>query len=204
MAGDKKGVKNTVITVIFILMIGAAVFAGYFFFKKAADERARKNNEQKNEPTEIEKIIAVNLDIQYPETARAVVKFYCRVVKAFHDVTPEDAELSKLQYQLRKIYDDELNENNNVTDQFKQLKSEILEYDSLNRTIDDYVVDAAGNSETWTADGQSFYRIIANFTLKENGKYFTLYEEFLLRKDDAGKWKIVGWRRVDKDGLTNK
>ncbi len=204
MAGEKKGAKNTVLTIIFILVLGAAVFAGYYYFKKAADERAKHKNEQKNEPTEIEKIIATNLDIQYPETARAVVKFYSRVVKAFHDVTPEDAQLSKLQYQLRKLYDDELNEQNNVTEQFTQMKNEILEYDSLNRTIDDYIVDSAGNAETWTYEDKSYYRIIANYTIKENGKYFTLYEEFLLRKDDQGRWKIVGWRRVDKDGLTNK
>ena len=203
MAG-KNSAKNTIITIIFVVILGAAVFGGYFYFKNVSDKRAKEKAEKAKEPTEIENIIAVNLRINYPETARSVVKFYCRVVQAIHNLGPTDDELSKLQFQLRDLFDNELLLKNSVTDQYNALKLEIMEYDDLGRTIEDYLVDAAGNSETWTYEEKNYTRIIVNFTIKEKGTYGTLYEEFILRADEDGKWKILGWRRVDKDGLPMK
>jgi hypothetical protein len=200
----KNSAKNTIMTVIFVLLLGAAVFGGYFYFKTVSDRRAKEKAEKQKEPTEIENIIAINLRINYPETARSAVKFYCRIIQAIHNLGPTDDELSKLQFQLRELFDNELLLKNSVTDQYNALKLEIMEYDDLSRTIEDYLVDAAGNSETWTYEEHNYTRIIVNFTIKEKGSYGTLYEEFILRADEDGRWKILGWRRVDKDGLPMK
>ncbi len=202
VAMAKNNTKNTIITIVFVLIFAVAIFGIYHYVKGVADKRAKEKAERESEPTEIQNIVAVNLELSYPETARAVVKFYCRILKALHNDDPTETEISQLQFQLRKIYDQELLDNNSVANQLNALKLEIMEYDDLNRTIDDYIVDASGNAETWTSEDKSYYRIIANISIKENGTFGTLYEEFILRKDEDGRWKILGWRRVDADGLT--
>ncbi|MDE7060570.1 MAG: hypothetical protein K2O71_03115 [Lachnospiraceae bacterium] len=45
--------------------------------------------------------------------------------------------------------------------------------------------------------------MIASYTqyLQKDRKYLKVYEEFILRKDDAGKWKILGWYLTDEDAM---
>ena len=52
--------------------------------------------------------------------------------------------------------------------------------------------------ETWEAGDNHFSSIIASFTMSEKEKgYSRTFEEFLLRKDEKERWKIVGWRLTD-------
>ena len=197
----KKGVKSTIKTIILVLLLGAVVFGIYYYVKDSSERRAREKTEKQHEPTEIDNILAVNLKINYPDTARAVVNFYWRIVKALHNNNPTDAELTKLQSQLRELFDQELLLSNPVTDHYNALKLEIMEYDDLNRTIEDYLVDTVKNSETKTIEDEKYTKFIVKIDIKEKSQLGTLYEEFLLRQDEDGKWKILGWRRVDKDGL---
>ena len=51
--------------------------------------------------------------------------------------------------------------------------------------------------EVWEAEENHFAKIIASYTMKEASDYKKTYEEFLLREDENGRWKIVGWRLTD-------
>ena len=78
---------------------------------------------------------------------------------------------------------------------------DLFDVGDLNRTIEDYLVDTVKNSETKTIEDEKYTKFIVKIDIKEKSQLGTLYEEFLLRQDEDGKWKILGWRRVDKDGL---
>ena len=59
----------------------------------------------------------------------------------------------------------------------------------------------SGNIVTWTDEEKEYARVIASYTQQEDRKYFKVYEEFILRKDENGKWKILGWYLTDADAM---
>ncbi len=197
-----KSKKGTVTTIIFVVIFAAAIFGIYFYVRNKAQENAKKQAEKDAQPTEVSEILALNIDAAYPDTARTVLRLYCRIVSAMMNEDLKEGELMKLEMQLRKLFDDEFLANNTVNDQYNSLQLERLEYQDNKRKIDSYLVDTANNAEQKVIEERDYYSIMVNFIIKESGISGTLYEEFLLRRDDAGRWKIVGWRRVDKDGMT--
>ena len=80
-----------------------------------------------------------------------------------------------------------------------ELKLDIAEYQSLERKITSYKVDSSNNIVTWTEDGVDYARMIASYTTKEGSSYFKTQEEFILRKDENSKWKILGFRELAVD-----
>lgn len=199
-----KGKKGTVTTIIFLIVFAAAVFGIYFYVKNKSAERAKNAAEKKAQPTEVDNIIALNIDSEYPDTARTVLRLYCRIITAALNEELKDDELKKLEMQLRKLFDTEFLANNSVESQLDALQLERMDYRDHKRVIDSYLVDSVGNAEHSVVDGQSYYSAMVNFIIKENGISGTLYEEFILRRDETGRWKILGWRRVDKDGVEIK
>lgn len=197
----KKSKKGTVATVIFIIILAAAIFGLYFFVRGKAEERNKKKAEKDAQPTEVSNIIALDIEKNYPDTARTVLRLYCRIVTAMLNEDLKEGELMKLEMQLRKLFDLEFLANNSVNDQFNALQLERIDYQDHNRKIDSYLVDSANNAEQKVIDGRECYGTLVNFVIKENGIAGSLYEEFLLRRDDAGRWKIYGWRRVDSSGM---
>lgn len=197
----KKSKKGTVATVIFIVLLAVVVFSLYFFVKNKANERAREKAEKEAQPTEVSEILALNIDANYPDTARTALRLYCRIVSAMLNEELKEGELMKLEMKLRMLFDDEFLANNPVNEQFDSLQLERNDYRDHNKKIDSYLVDSANNAEKKVIDERECYSILVNFIIKENGIANTLYEEFLLRRDDSGRWKILGWRRVSKDGV---
>ena len=193
--------KGTVTTIIFLVILASAIFGIYYFARFKADERAKKQAEKNAQPTEISQILDLNIDANYPDTARTVLRLYGRIVSAMLNEELKDGELRKLESQLRRLFDVEFLLNNSEDEQFNALNLERNDYRDHKRTVDSYLVDSAGNAEHKVIDGRECYSALVNFVVKENGISSTLYEEFLLRRDDTGKWKILGWRRVDKDGV---
>lgn len=52
--------------------------------------------ENNDDLTEVEKVITKNLEKNYPETPREVVKFYNRIITCFYDEEYTDDELYEL------------------------------------------------------------------------------------------------------------
>lgn len=76
-----------------------------------------------------------NLDKNFPATPREVVKLYNRIITCFYNDEYTDDELYDLGDQARKLFDDELLENNPRDEYFKNLKEDISEYHDKNKTI---------------------------------------------------------------------
>lgn len=197
--GEKKmkKKKNTVVTVIVMIILGAGILAGYFFLLQKKDSENYESDEQ----DEFEKLLLRDLDESYPATPREVVKLYSRMMKCYYNSGIREEKVEAMATQMRKLFDEELLEANPADVYMPELKEEIADYAANNRTITSYLVESAGNIVTWTSEEREYARVIANYTYKEDTQYYKVYEEFILRRDAAQKWKILGWRLAEEEDM---
>ena len=197
--GEKKikKKKNTVVTVIVMIILGAGILAGYFFLLQKKDSENYESDEQ----DEFEKLLLRDLDESYPATPREVVKLYSRMMKCYYNSGIREEKVEAMATQMRKLFDEELLEANPADVYMPELKEEIADYVANNRTITSYLVESAGNIVTWTSEEREYARVIANYTYKEDTQYYKVYEEFILRRDAAQRWKILGWRLAEKEDM---
>ena len=148
--------------------------------------------------TEAQNILAKDVDRNYPATVREVVRLFSRISKCYHNETISEQEFQELVELQRKLFDEEFLANNPLETFTNNLSAEIEAAKSREYQMVNWRVQKQSSVETWQDGDNNFASIIASYTMnaKEEG-YTRTYEEFLLREDENGRWKIVGWRLTD-------
>lgn len=187
--------KRNVIRVIAALVIIGLIVGLYYYFSV----HKRASVEDAVELTEVQKVITKDLDTNYPATPREVVKYYNRIIECFYNETYTDDELYDLGDQARKLFDEELLENNPREDYFDALKAEIEDYRERSKTIRSSSVCDSNDVEFQTVDGRECAYVQASYFTNENNSYDRTYQMYVLRKDDEGKWKILVFYKVEGD-----
>lgn len=174
------------------VFIAALLALGYYMYLSGRDMPTPA--EQESEVTDMGRLIARDLDADYPNTPRKVVDLYSEITRTFYaeDLTEED--LKKLCDQSVKLFDAELLNVNPAETFLENTKAEIEEYRKLERIITDYVLESSAGVDFYTENGQEYASISVKYLLREKGGYGKTYEDFLLRKDENGRWKILGWQ----------
>ena len=140
--------KNTKFVIIIVVCV-CVILGGYYYL-------TNRNNAKEEENitlTEIQELTTKNLDKNFPATPREVVKLYNRIITCFYNDEYTDDELYDLGDQARKLFDDELLENNPRDEYFKNLKEDISEYHDKNKTIASSAVDSSNDVEYKEVDG---------------------------------------------------
>ena len=187
--------KRNVVRVILALVVIGLVVGVYYYFTV----QKRASVEDAVELTEVQKVITKDLDANYPATPREVVKYYNRIVKCFYNETYTEDELYELGDQARKLFDEELLENNPRESYFDALKADIEDYHERSKTIRSSSVCDSNDVEFQTADGRECAYVEASYFTNENKDYSRTYQMYVLRKDDEGKWKILVFYKVEGD-----
>lgn len=206
--------KRKIRTAFIMLVFACAVVGVYYKMNTEVPD----DEEVKVPKTMVEKLIAKDLDNDYPATVKTVMKLYSQYSKCFYDGEYTEDELKKLVEQYRKILDDELVANNPFEDHLKGLQQEVSTFNGEEKTIMSCYWPNKSGKETATAspdgvleDDRNAKEAVTYYS-KGNKKYastvvaFTLKkgtntvqeskEKFVLRQDTDGKWKILGWRLV--------
>ena len=95
--------KKTGIVILTIALIAA--ICGSFY---VVNDKSKRANQKEKVLTEVQRITTKDLDKNYPQTPREVVKFYNRIVKCYYGMQYSDEELDVLTDQALKLFDDEL------------------------------------------------------------------------------------------------
>lgn len=177
------------------MFLMAVIVVGAFFLLNHRDSDSDSDQSQ-TVLTEVEKLLAKDLDHSYPGTPREVLKLYSRILKCFYSGTMSDSQIEQMAGQIRKLFDEELLASNPEREYLEDLKTEIEEYQSLKKTIMSYVIEKSSSVEKSTVEGKEYATILATYLVKEGTSYEKTYEEFMLREDEKGHWKILGWRLV--------
>ena len=85
-----------------MLFLAAGAVAVYYYISSTDGDNA---NEKTEPGTEVEKLLAKDLDTKYPETPVEVLKLYWRFNKCMYNDKMSDSEFEGLLKQLRKLYE---------------------------------------------------------------------------------------------------
>ena len=173
---------------IIFAVVCVVIIVGLFWYTAAKKGNSAGNND---DLTEVEKVITKNLEKNYPETPREVVKFYNRIITCFYDEEYTDDELYELGDQARLLMDDELLENNSRDDYFKSLKADIEDYHDKSKKIESSSVCSSDEVKYQKIDGDDCAYVTASYFVNENKSYTRTNQTYVLRKDKDGKWKIL-------------
>ena len=180
---------------IIFAVVCVVIIVGLFWYTAAKKGNSAENND---DLTEVEKVITKNLEKNYPETPREVVKFYNRIT-CFYDEEYTDDELYELGDQARLLMDDELLENNSRDDYFKSLKADIEDYHDKSKKIESSSVCSSDEVKYQKIDGDDCAYVTASYFVNENKSYTRTNQTYVLRKDKDGKWKILVFYQTEGD-----
>lgn len=176
-------------------LLCVAVLIVFFILNQNADDGVFAKKE--NTSTEVQNILSKDIERNYPATVREVVRLFSRISKCYYNETISASEFQQLITMQRILFDEEFLENNPLETFVNNLSSEIEEMRKNKNTMISYRVQKQSSVTEWESGENKFSSIIASYTLKENSDYKKTYEEFLLREDESGRWKIVGWRLTE-------
>ena len=179
-----------------LCLVVAVVLGVFLALNLGEDDSVFSKDEKQN--TEAQNILAKDVDRNYPATVREVVRLFSRISKCYHNETISEEEFQGLVELQRKLFDEEFLDNNPLDTFTNNLAAEIDAAKARKYQMATWRVQKQSSVTDWQDGDNHFASIIASYTMSEKDVGYTrTYEEFLLREDEKGRWKIVGWRLTD-------
>lgn len=168
------------------------VFALYYYLVNKVERQ-----KPETETTAIQDVLLKNLENDYPPTVREVIKYYNEIMSCYYNESPTDEELQKLADKALGLYDAELVGFQDEGVYIENLKSETASY-AASETVLSYVALSSSTAvDYYTYNGRECAQIRCIYTMRQKTNLATVKEIYVLRKDDEGRWKILGWVPAD-------
>lgn len=193
--GRKKGNEgNSLVKAIVVMCILVAMLIGFYYYISHKGIAERDDNVT---ITKSQQVLMRNLESNYPPSPKEVVKYYCEITQCFYNETHTEEEIEALAAQIRRLYDEELIANQTEERYLEDLKIDIISMSGNEMTISSFGLPSSTEVDFFSEDGYDWARLYCNFNLRQKTKIVNTIEQFLLRKDENGRWKIYGWQLVD-------
>ena len=186
---------------VLAVILCAALCIGYYYYlanrpsNKDATDKAVQNDE-------LAYLTARNINDNYPESVRDVVKLYARITKEYYEVGITEEDIEKLGNQARLLFDDELKATQTDEEFMKALKEDISIYRSNDARISSFTIQSANDTKYTTFNNREYASLQLVYYIREGSKLRTSCTKFTLRKDiSTGRWKILYWELVDSVDL---
>lgn len=184
--------KKTRIVILAIVIVAAICTAFYIVNNNSKKESAKEAG-----LTEIQKITTRNMEKDYPATPREVIKFYNRIVKCYYGRQYSDDELEQLADQALSMFDDDLLKKNKKESYIESVKSDAAQYEEDNKSISQTDVCDSNDVKYMTDNGDDIAYVTASYFIKNGSSYTKTYQEYVLRKDGDGDWKILTFYKIE-------
>lgn len=188
--------KKVIITFLVMLVVAAAAIGGFFILSRYVNEDVSKVSET----SELGKLLNKDLESSYPATPREVVKFYNRINSMMYANEITEEQFSDLLKQMRKLFDEELLAENDFEKQLEEFKKDVKDYEENSKSIVSYNLPENSLVNNYKIDGAEMASLDVGYMMKEKDEYTKMTEEFILRQDAGGKWKILGWSIKTEEG----
>lgn len=176
---------------IIVVAILIAMCVLYYYYISANNKT--KDSGSSSKLSEVQKVINKDLDDSYPATPREVVNYYSRLLACFYGEKYNEDELTSMALQSRKIFDDELLNQNDYDEYIENLKSDISQYKEEGKKISTYIIEKSGDIEYKTFKSHYYAMVDCVYYVKGEGETSRTMETYTLRKDSTGRWKILYW-----------
>lgn len=188
--------QKTNVFILRVVLIVLAVLAAYFVVSNRT-----KEGPNAEDGSEVDKLLNYDFTDQYPKTVKETVRLHCRYMKCAYNNEFTEEELKKANQQIRNLYDDELLDYNEESAQLASLKEDIQYYADKKQKIISYSFGEDSQIEYNTEKNIDYAKIKVTVLLRKDSSSAKGQEEYILRKNDNGEWKILGWQAV-KDSST--
>lgn len=196
MRMKKTGVKGFTMGV-FLMVIAGLSYYTYLNNKTTSEKEIEKMSET-------QQLLEYNFTDAYPKTVRETVKLHCKFLKnAYNDSFTED-ELFTVNKQIRQMLDEELLEYNPQDQQLQGLKEEIARYKDNKQKYIGYKVAESSQIKYNTQGDREYAKVKVTITLQVGTNNQTVDEEYILRKDEEDRWKILGWQAENNQTIKAK
>ena len=189
-----KKTQNPVVVGIVMALLAVFIIGGFFLVRSIG----LKNLELKKSKTEVEKLMELNLDDNYPGNAREVLKVYNRILKCCYNEELTDEQIKKLAEQNQKLFDEQLLEKNPLDQYVEKLKKDIKDYKDKKTTIANIAIQDLAEAEREERGGYKFCNLLVSYIVKDTKGLKTTNEKYYLREDDKGRWKMLFWELTYK------
>lgn len=187
----------------FIMLVLVIMMLGLTYFTYINNSKKNGNRELVSQ-SETEKLLNYDMANDYPKTVRETVKLHCRYLKEVYNGGFEEQDLYTVNNQIRLLFDDELLELNSPEGQLQSLKAEMELFKENKQKFVSYTLAESSQIEYNTEDDVEYAKIGVTIVMKVGTSTISADEEYILRKDKEGKWKILGWQAVKKDKSEEK
>ena len=183
-----------------LLVVIVLVAAGitWYYYSSNSDDKS-KTEATENTVGEVDKILNRDLEESYPYTVREVIQFFVRIQKCYYNEDYTEEELVKLAYKGMELFDTELKNENPFDEYFSDLKDEVEAYKSEEKIINRVIIDKSSEVTYSTVDEQKYASINCTYYLKSKEGTSKVQETYILRKDETGRWKILGWKEYEEN-----
>ena len=181
---------------VIIGVICAALVLGYYYYLST-----RNNSpDTEGERTKVEKVIAMNLQDKYPNTPRKVVEVFNEILCCYYNEEYTDREFQQLVTKQRELLDAELLENNSEQKLLNNFRADAKEYKENKRVISSYTICGTDDVIYKTVDERECAYVTCSYFIKDGDRGFqNTYQCYVLRKDEAGEWKILVYYLIEGD-----
>ncbi len=176
-------------------LLCVALVCGAFYFVKVRSQDNLANGQ--DNLTEVQRIITKNLTENYPATPREVVKLYNRIITAYYKEDYTEEELEQMVDQELMLFDEELRKANPKDTYLVLLQADIADYTERSRYIANARVCDASEVQYVSDGDDSLAYVTASYFVREKNEYTRTYQQYVLRKDGDGNWKILGFYQIE-------
>lgn len=190
--------KGNPIKFIIVLILFVAACVAIFYFLSNRKEEVHTESESKY-MTATQEVLSRNLTTNYPPTPKEVLKYYSEISRCFYGEKYTDEQFEQLARKSRELFDDELRATQTDEEYLLALKAEVDAYKAEDRVISSYSVSSSNDVQEYYYDGRDWAQLYCIYSLRIGTKMTPVQERFLMRKDEKGHWKILGWELVEDD-----
>lgn len=187
----QKSIGKTIIIGIILL----ALLAGFYYYVSAKTDREKAKESDK--VTKTVQMLQYDFDKKYPPSPKEVVKYYSEITQCFYNEENSEEDVYALAMQIQKLYDEELIENQTKEEYIENLKVEIVSMKENEFVISGYSTSSSTDVEYYSEDGYDWASLYCVYSIRKGTEITNTNEKFLLRRDEAGHWKIYGWTLVE-------
>ena len=180
----RKGPKSAAVLAVMVI----TVFALYYYLVNKVER-----SDPEVETSAVEDVLLKNLETGYPATVREVIKYYNEIMSCYYGENPTDEELKKLADKAMELYDAELVDYQSEEMYIEDLKAEIAAFAASDTVLSHVALSSSTAVDYYTYNGRECAQIRCIYTMRQKTGLMTIKEVYVLRKDDSGRWKILGW-----------
>lgn len=190
----KKHIKT-----IIVVTVMAVLCVGYFYYLSHREPSVDANNKAADEK-EVEALTTRDINNNYPESPKEVVKLYAKITKAYYKTELTDEQIKKLGSQARLLFDDELKSTQTDKEFLDELNKDIKEYRAASRFVSDFSVADSEEVEYKTFKEKKYASLNVLYMLRDGSELKNSLTRYTLRQDSEGRWKILYWELAGSAG----